>query len=69
MAYPPPGPFLLAGGLDAENLQARVAALPVAAHAAFAGVDAASRLEAALGVKDPARVAAFLRAARTLELP
>ena len=37
MAFPPPGPFLLAGGLDGANLAARVAALPlIARHAARA---------------------------------
>lgn len=69
MAFPPPGPYLLAGGLAAENLQARVAALPPLACAAFRGVDAASRLELSPGRKDPARVAAYVRLAHLLELP
>jgi len=51
-------PCLLAGGLDQTNVRARVFAVrPV-------GVDASSRLEMAPGIKDPARVAAFVRAAR-----
>jgi phosphoribosylanthranilate isomerase len=55
-------PCLLAGGLDETNVSAR--ALAVRPF----GVDASSRLEIAPGIKDPARVAAFVRAAReTLE--
>jgi phosphoribosylanthranilate isomerase len=51
-------PCLLAGGLDETNVRARVLAVrPI-------GVDASSRLEIAPGIKDPARVAAFVRAAR-----
>lgn len=50
-------PCLLAGGLDEINVRARV-------HAVVpAGVDASSRLEISPGIKDPARVAAFVRAA------
>jgi phosphoribosylanthranilate isomerase len=50
-------PCLLAGGLDETRVRARVlAARPL-------GVDASSRLEIAPGIKDPARVAAFVRAA------
>ncbi len=69
MAHPPPGPFLLAGGLGASNLKARVSALPAGARDHFRGVDAASHLEAAHGMKDPAKVAAFIRAAHDLEFP
>ena len=50
-------PCLLAGGLDEINVRARVHAV------APAGVDASSRLEISPGIKDPARVAAFVRAA------
>lgn len=67
MAFPPPGDFLLAGGLDAANLQDRVMSLPSAARPRFRGVDAASRLEASPGRKDPAKVAAFIRMAHELE--
>jgi phosphoribosylanthranilate isomerase len=51
-------PCLLAGGLDESNVRAR------ALLARPFGVDASSRLEIAPGIKDHARVAAFVRAAR-----
>lgn len=68
MVFPPPGPFLLAGGLDAESLPHRVAGIPMAARSNLRGVDAASRLEASPGCKDPDKVARFIAAARTIEL-
>jgi len=64
MAFPPPGPFLLAGGLDGANLAARVAALPPVARQQLRGFDAASRLEISPGLKDPSKVAAFVAAVR-----
>lgn len=64
MAHPPPGPFLLAGGLEGDHLAARMAAVPPAARAQLRGFDAASRLEIRPGVKDPAKVAAFLAAVK-----
>jgi phosphoribosylanthranilate isomerase len=67
MAFPPPGDFLLAGGLAATNLQDRLGYLPSALRARFRGVDAASRLEASPGMKDPAKVSAFIRTAHELE--
>lgn len=67
MAFPPPGDFLLAGGLDAATLRSRLAELPGAASSHCRGVDAASRLEAAPGRKDPAKVAAFILSAHDLE--
>jgi phosphoribosylanthranilate isomerase len=50
-------PCLLAGGLDAGSVSAAVERVRPA------GVDASSRLESAPGAKDPARIAAFVRAA------
>lgn len=50
-------PCLLAGGLDPENVAARVAAVKPA------GVDASSRLEREPGVKDAARVRGFVEGA------
>ena len=65
-----PVPWLLAGGLDADNV-ARAIGLSGAA-----AVDVSSGVEASPGVKDPQRVAAFIRAAKaelsalsTFELP
>jgi phosphoribosylanthranilate isomerase len=67
MAFPPPGDFLLAGGLDATNVRERMMSLPSATRDRFRGVDAASRLEASPGVKAPAKVSAFIRMAHQLE--
>lgn len=66
MAFPPPGPFLLAGGLDGDNLVARLNLLPPSAAANLRGFDAASRLEWTPGCKDPHKVATFLRVARSV---
>ena len=65
MAYAPPGPFLLGGGLHGAILAERRALLP--AGAPCRGFDAASRLESAPGRKDPARVATFVHLAHELE--
>jgi phosphoribosylanthranilate isomerase len=67
MAHPPPGAFLLAGGLNATTLLNRAQALPAALRQRFRGVDAASRLEASPGRKDSAKVSAFIRLAHALE--
>jgi len=67
MACPPPGPFLLGGGLHGGVLAARLAAMPPAARARCLGFDAASRLEAAPGRKDPGLVRAFVRNSHHLE--
>ncbi|MBI1752425.1 MAG: phosphoribosylanthranilate isomerase [Acidobacteria bacterium] len=69
MGFPPPGPFLLAGGLDAANLAGRLNFLPAAARAQFRGVDAASRLEAEPGVKDQDKVRDYIRTAHHVEFP
>ena len=66
--HPPPGPFLLAGGLDGSTLQLRLGSLPLDTKRFLRGVDAASRLESAPGRKDPAKVAAFLENAHALHL-
>ena len=60
---PPESPkLILAGGLDAGNVREAIrAARPW-------GVDACSRLEARPGVKDHARLAAFLKAALSVDL-
>lgn len=56
-------PSLLAGGLTPENVAAAIRAVrPL-------GVDAVSGVEAAPGRKDPARLAAFIRAARSAGAP
>jgi len=64
--FPPPGAYLLAGGLDGENLRARIQDLPYADIRSLKGVDAASRLEREPGLKDPEKVKAFVEAARAL---
>lgn len=51
-------PCLLAGGLDEHNVAEAVTS--VRPH----GVDASSRLEVRPGIKDPARIRAFVEAAR-----
>jgi phosphoribosylanthranilate isomerase len=56
--FDPGKPWLLAGGLAAENLRHALAL------ADPTGVDVSSGVEAARGVKDPARIAAFVRAAK-----
>jgi phosphoribosylanthranilate isomerase len=55
-----PQPWLLAGGLDPENVARAVAA------SGAPGVDVSSGVESAPGVKSPALIAAFVAAARNL---
>jgi phosphoribosylanthranilate isomerase len=53
---------MLSGGLDADNLgeALRVTRAP--------GIDVSSGVERAPGVKDPDKIRAFVRAARTAEI-
>jgi phosphoribosylanthranilate isomerase len=67
MAFAPPGPFLLGGGLDGAVLGARLAQMPPGPRGRCRGFDAASRLESAPGRKDPALVTTFVRHAHDLE--
>jgi len=66
MGFPPPGPFPLAGGLWARNLARLPQALPAASRVHLRGFDAASRLEASPGVKDPGKVRDFVHRAHEL---
>jgi phosphoribosylanthranilate isomerase len=54
--------LVVSGGLDSSNVADAIRALEPW------GVDASSRLESSPGVKDPARVRAYVRAAREAEL-
>lgn len=55
-------PFLLAGGLGPDNVADAIERL--AKHPQFAGVDVSTGVETAPGQKDPARIEAFVSAAR-----
>jgi phosphoribosylanthranilate isomerase len=58
-----PVPWMLSGGLSRDNVAEAVGTARAAA------VDVSSGVEAAPGVKDPARVSAFLEACRGLDAP
>ena len=58
--WPSPGPWLLAGGLDAGNVAEAVK------QSGAPGVDVSSGVERAKGVKDPALVHAFVTAAKAV---
>ena len=66
MTFPPPGAFLLAGGLHADNLRERVALCHAEARIHLQGFDAASRLEISPGIKDPLKVRAFIQTAKSM---
>jgi phosphoribosylanthranilate isomerase len=53
-----PGPWLLSGGLDPETVAAAITL------SGARGVDVSSGVESAPGVKDPAKIRAFVAAAR-----
>jgi phosphoribosylanthranilate isomerase len=56
--WPAPGPWLLAGGLDSDNVAEAIRLSGAEA------VDVSSGVESAKGVKDPALIQAFIRNAR-----
>jgi phosphoribosylanthranilate isomerase len=56
--FRPRRPWLLSGGLDPETIEAAIA------QSGASGVDVSSGVESAPGIKDPARIRAFVAAAR-----
>ncbi len=56
--WSPPAPWLLAGGLDADNVGEAIR------QSGAVGVDVSSGVESSPGVKDPQRIADFIAAAR-----
>ncbi|MCA3564128.1 MAG: phosphoribosylanthranilate isomerase [Methylocystis sp.] len=63
----PQTPFLLSGGLTPENVGTAIATVR-SLGLALAGVDVSSGVESAPGVKDIAKIQAFIRSARTASL-
>lgn len=66
--FPPPGTFLLAGGLDGDNARERIDALPQEHRKQCRGADAASRLEASPGHKSVSKVQAFVSTVHAIQL-
>lgn len=66
--FPPPGPFLLAGGLDGGNVRDRINALAHEQRRQCRGADAASRLEASPGRKSAGKVQHFTSTVHALQL-
>lgn len=66
--FPPPGPFLLAGGLDGDNVRDRISALTHEQREQCRGADAASRLEARPGHKSDIKVQQFVSTLHALQL-
>lgn len=58
-AWRPPCPWLLAGGLDPDNVAEAIR------QSGAPAVDVSSGVERSKGIKDPARIAAFIKAARS----
>lgn len=66
--FPPPGPFLLAGGLDGGNVHDRINALTREMRNQCRGADAASRLEASPGRKSIPKVQQFTSTVHAIPL-
>lgn len=66
--FPPPASFLLAGGLEGDNVMQRILALSHEHRIRCRGADAASRLEAAPGIKSIRQIQNFTRAVHAIQL-
>ncbi|MGG6463471.1 phosphoribosylanthranilate isomerase [Solilutibacter silvestris] len=66
--FPPPGPFLLAGGLDGDNVRDRIEASTQQQRKHCRGADAASRLEASPGRKSIPKVQQFVSTVHAIQL-
>ena len=66
--FPPPSSFLLAGGLEGDNVRARILALSHQHRIHCRGADSASRLETAPGLKSIPQIQHFTRAVHAIQL-
>ncbi len=66
--FPPPGPFLLAGGLNGDNVRDRIEASTHEQRKYCRGADAASRLEASPGRKSISKVQQFVSTVHAIQL-